>query len=420
MAGSTNLIGKLLHRLSANEALLLREIIAVADDAGVAAYAVGGTARDLLLGVESLDLDVAVDGGALDLARSVAQRTGARVVKTTRFGTASLKLGVASIDVATTREETYATPGALPTTYGGTIEADLVRRDFTINALALRLNGAAAGELLDPSGGRQDLRDKVVRVLHEASLRDDPTRIIRAARYEQRLGFTIHAHTEALIRNHLEALDTISGTRIRQEIERTLREDKHIEMLLRMDTLGVLSAIQPGLTFGNCQAAAMRCLSEGDHDTMLSRWAIVGWAAPDDEIERLCTRLAPSGRLRDVLRSLPAVTAVAREVGRAASASAVAERFRPLPAPTVAALACAAKEPDVRELALDYVDRIRYIRPSLNGDDLISLGVPEGPQVGRVLARLRDARIDGTATNREDELAIVRREISQRKAPDAT
>jgi hypothetical protein len=111
---------------------------------------------------------------------------------------------------------------------------------------------------------------------------------------------------------------------------------------------------------------------------------------------------------------------VAREVGRAASASAVAERFRPLPAPTVAALACAAKEPDVRELALDYVDRIRYIRPSLNGDDLISLGVPEGPQVGRVLARLRDARIDGTATNREDELAIVRREISQRKAPDAT
>ncbi len=420
MARSLNLIEKLHRKLSLDEATVLRAVVAQAEQQAIEIYAVGGTARDLLLEVEALDLDIAVEGDAIALAHGVAELCGARVVKATRFGTATLKLGQASVDVATTRRETYARGGALPDTDSGAIEDDLLRRDFTINAVAVRLGGAAAGQVLDPAGGRTSLRDGVIRVLHDGSLRDDPTRMIRAVRYEQRLGFAIHTETEALIGRDLHTLDSVSGTRIRQEIERTMREDRREAMLLRMDGLGILPAIHPALRFGVDQAAALRRLRGSPYDSMLSRWAIVSWTTPEEQVDSLCARLAPSGRLRDVLRSLPVARAAAREIDGRSLPSEVAARLRALPVPSVAALACAANEPPARERANEFLDHTRYVRPSLTGDDLIAIGVKQGPEVGMVLSRLRDARIDGRAASRDDELAIVKREVSERNVPVVT
>jgi tRNA nucleotidyltransferase (CCA-adding enzyme) len=260
----------------------------------------------------------------------------------------------------------------------------------------------------------------MIRVLHDNSLRDDPTRMIRAARYEQRLGFEIHPQTAALIGRDLSALDRVSGTRVRQEIDRTLHEYNRGKILLRMDGLGVLAAIHPGLAFGLRQAAAMECLGRSAYDSVLALWAIIGWATADEQIEPLCGRLAPSGRLRHVLCSLPGARAAAGEIGRDPAASDVAARLRPMPAPTVRALACAAKSLAVRDRVLDYLRRTRNLRPRLSGDDLIALGLAEGPEVGAVLSRLRDARIDGTAGGREDEMAIVKRAMNERRVPLGT
>ena len=191
MPGSPKLIDKLLASLPKEQVNALSRLIELANQRGTAIYLVGGPVRDLLLDLLPGDLDVAVEGDAIDLATHLAAAADLRIVRHARFGTATVSGDGAHIDLAPARSETYEAAGALPTVHPSSIDDDLHRRDFTVNAMAFALNGNAVGRLLDPAGGRANLDAGLIRVLHDASFQDDATRILRAARYEARLGFRI-------------------------------------------------------------------------------------------------------------------------------------------------------------------------------------------------------------------------------------
>ncbi|MHB8104466.1 MAG: CCA tRNA nucleotidyltransferase [Dehalococcoidales bacterium] len=210
-------------------------------------YLVGGVVRDMLLERINLDIDMVVEGDAIKLAQEIAISFQAVVTIHPRFGTAKLNWSNRSADFATARAETYVRPGALPTVKPGTINDDLARRDFTINAMAIDLSPRHFGELIDPYNGRQDLKKKLVRVLYEKSFVDDATRIWRALRYEQRLDFKIEPATLLLIKRDIANLKTISGDRIRHELELVLKEEMPEKALRRVYDMGVLAKLHPAL-----------------------------------------------------------------------------------------------------------------------------------------------------------------------------
>src|SRR4030042_3307017 len=214
---------------------------AEASELGLGLYIVGGVLRDLFLGRANFDFDLVVEGEAIELAQKIAKDSQAKLTVHSRFGTAKLNSPGFSLDLATARSETYSKPGALPTVKPGNLKDDLVRRDFSINAMALHLNPKRFGEFIDLYHGKGDLDNKLIRILHPNSFIDDATRILRAVRYEQRLGFKLEAETEKLLRRDVTMLDTISGDPIRHELELILKEDKPELAIRRAEELRVLS-----------------------------------------------------------------------------------------------------------------------------------------------------------------------------------
>ena len=303
MPDRSKLIDKLSAQLPDDGRALLATVVEQASSRGVRAFLVGGTVRDLLLDRASLDVDVAIEGDAPALAQEIAAATSAKLVKTTEFGTATLiSVGQGpssdstaqprrfTIDLATARAETYARPGALPKVRPSAIDDDLMRRDITINSMALQLNGAAPAKLLDPTGGEADLRAGLVRVLHDKSFQDDATRILRAVRYQARFGFRLEESTLDLLCSDVSYLDRISGTRIRHEVERVFDEAEPERPLSRLEELGVLRAIHPNLAFTPEQAAAFHHLPGGAPS--LAAWPLLCWTASAGQLPDLIRRLA--------------------------------------------------------------------------------------------------------------------------------
>ena len=228
---------------------------------GAAIYAVGGMPRDLILGLSPRDLDLVVEGDAVALANALAQAHGGVVIPHRQFGTATWSRGQAavstrssdavpstgSLDLISARTEIYPHPGKLPQVRAATIADDLGRRDFTINAIAIRLDGQHYGQVLDPVGGIDDLRAKRIRALHKRSFVDDPTRMYRAVRYEQRLGFRISGETSALMREGGRWLGAVSGQRLRHELDLILEETRSATMVKRLSGLGLLHETHPSL-----------------------------------------------------------------------------------------------------------------------------------------------------------------------------
>ncbi|GAH60002.1 unnamed protein product [marine sediment metagenome] len=210
-------------------------------------YLVGGVVRDLLLGKPNFDLDLVVEGDAINLAQQLVQSKPGKITTHPRFNTAKLQWDEWSVDLTTARSETYAQPGALPTVKPGSLTSDLFRRDFTINAMAIDLNPSRYGELIDLYGGRDDLEHKLIRILHENSFIDDATRIWRGLRYEQRLNFRLEKNTLKLLKRDIPMLDTISGDRIRYELECIFKEERPEKVLRRAEELGVLPKLHPSL-----------------------------------------------------------------------------------------------------------------------------------------------------------------------------
>ena len=411
----TTLVAKLLSRLSGPMASAVADTIKVARRRGLSLYLVGGGVRDLVLERSHLDVDLAVEGDAASLAEEVAVAVEARLAVHQRFGTASLRGPDISLDLAQTRDEHYERSGALPSVRPAAIAQDLARRDFTVNALALGLAGEKAGHLLDPHGGQRDLAARRLRVLHERSFQDDATRMLRGLRYEGRLNFRLDSGTQRLLCRDLSYLDTISGARLRRELLAILAEDCPERILVRAQALGVLSALHPALSFDRRRAAAF----------VAARDRPLGAFVRDIPLSADRRRHADPRRGRGP-RSRPARRVGARPARwRPPARGGVAVGgARPAAEPGGGRLGAVQRRRRERrraagssghraKAAATVPEHWRYRRSALRGRDLLALDVAPGPAMGRMLARLRVARLDGEARGREDEVTLVRAWLSK-------
>ena len=249
MSQPTNLAEKIEKSLPAELIALVNDAVAIPGGREQTLYMVGGVVRDLLLGQISdvCDIDLVVEGDAVGLAAAFAEKTDGKFVAHLMFNTAKIELDKWTIDIAMARTETYARPGALPVVAAGTLRTDLFRRDFTVNAMAISLNRDNYGDLIDLYEGLKDLKAKKISILHDQSFSDDATRIWRAVRYEQRLGFRIEPATLSLLKRDLPLMKTVGGYRLRHELERVLKEKEPEKVLRRAAELGVLAALHPAL-----------------------------------------------------------------------------------------------------------------------------------------------------------------------------
>ncbi|MCX6003156.1 MAG: CCA tRNA nucleotidyltransferase [Chloroflexi bacterium] len=247
MSEKANLADKIEQSLPAELVGLIGKAAAIAVSKNQLLYLVGGIVRDLLLGQNNFDLDMVVEGDAIGLAKQFAGDVDGKLTLHPMFNTAKLTINKWSVDIAMARTETYARPSALPTVTPGTLETDLFRRDFTINAMAVCLNPEHYGDLSDLYGGLDDLKNKLIRVLHEKSFIDDATRIWRAIRYEQRLGFRIESETLGFLKRDVLMLRTVGDYRLRRELGLVLAEEEPEKVLVRADELGVLERLQPSI-----------------------------------------------------------------------------------------------------------------------------------------------------------------------------
>ena len=395
--------------LPAERLALLRRAGLIAREEGVSLYLVGGGARDLLLGRPTEDLDLVVEGDAETLASIIAKRLSGQVVSRSQFSTAKVRVEGVSLDLVTARNERYLRPGALPQIAHGTIEEDLERRDFSVNAMAFPLHEGSSDRLLDPFGGLDDLQRGLIRTLHDGSFIDDATRIMRAVRYEQRLGFGLEAHTETLLRRDLPMLDTISGDRLRRELHLWLNEERFVSTLVRADALGVMAAIHPSLA-GSGQVVRKALGSEGKPDVEeQARLGLLAFSMTQTGGEQVIDRLRmPTGWATVVRDTIALKGRLPRLSDAEMSPAQLYEALAPYNLWAVQACALAAPGEEARQLLYLFLEKLRHVKPSLGGRDLIQLGVAQGPAVGEMLARLRSARLDGAATNRSQELELAR------------
>ena len=408
---SARLLEQLRDRLPEAARPALRRAVSLAEEGGVDLYLVGGGVRDLLLGGAQLDLDLVAEGDVLALAAAVAATLEARVVSHPRFGTAVVQGEGFRLDLAQARAERYERPGALPSVRPAGLAEDLARRDCPINAMALRLSGPQAGELIDPYGGREDLRRRRLRVLHDDSFREDATRILRALRYAGRLGFRLAPETEVLLRRDLPYLDTISGARLRRELERIAGEARVAPIVRLASRLDAVAAVHPALRAGERELTAVGRLGEvpaSHRDAVLLSLLLAD--APSAQVEGAIARLALTGRQAAAVRGCLALRGQASKLARASLRPSEASRLlAPQPSAAIEAFVLIAERPLAAERARRYLEEWRFVRPRLNGRDVEALGVPHGPPVGAALASLLEARLDGRTKNREDEMALIRR-----------
>jgi len=441
-----NLANRLESALPPARLALLNAVAETAHDQQAALYIVGGFVRDLLLERPSLDFDLVVEGDAIQLASALAVKYGGRVTSHTRFGTSKWHISdihtillekfaadsssgekTASaqsdklpefLDLITARTEFYTYPTALPTVERGSIKLDLHRRDFTINTLALRLDGHHYAELHDYWGGLNDLKYGLVRVLHSLSFVDDPTRMLRAVRFEQRFDFKIEDRTLELIEEAIPLLERVSGDRIRHELDRILEENLASSMLTRLDQLHLLTAIQPALEWDGWISARIQSLADLDPEA--------DWRLELSGIKLKVSlgyilwliRLTKS-RLRKVIRRLKISTTLADEIRSAhslwrdihtltsAKPSEIVTRLDNVLPLAIYANYIAAQDEQQRKILWEYVSKWRQVSPNTNGHVLRQRGLPPGPIYRKIITTLRNAWLDGKIVTSEQEEALL-------------
>ena len=375
-------------------------------------YLVGGVVRDLLLMQPNFDLDLVVEGNAINLAHQLSSTYQGKIITHPRFNTAKLQWDKWSVDLTTARSETYVKPGALPSVKPGSLSSDLFRRDFTINTMAICLDPSRYGELIDLYGGTDDLEHKLIRVLHEKSFTDDATRIWRGLRYEQRLNFQLEENTLQLLKRDIPMLDTISGDRIRYELECILREKYPEKILRRADELGALPKLHLALKGNGWLAEKFeqaRRLSSPNPPPAGLYLAFMAYPLTSEENEQLISYLRLAKPLAQTLRDSISIKAKLQSLADLELSPSRIYRllhgYAPL-AITANSLACDSSVAR-RHIEL-YLDKLRYIKPALGGDDLIRMGITPGPRIKEILNLLHEARLDGKVTSKRGEEELVR------------
>lgn len=400
---------------------MLRLAGEVADSLGFRAYLVGGSVRDLLRGQENLDLDIVIEGDGIQFARDFGKRLGAKVRTHDRFGTAQIITEDLKLDVATARTEYYESPAALPKVETSSIKKDLYRRDFTINTLAISLNAKDFGLLLDFFGGQRDLREKTIRVLHNLSFVEDPTRAFRAVRFSERFGFKLSKQTETLIKSalRLNLFDRLSGSRLYEELLLTFHETEPVKAIKRLSQYELLRVIHRNLTYGGNMESLLLSL----HDTLswfnllfleekpdkgsLYLMALLS-ALTDADRDAALARLATPPKLKETIGK-----GLTRAEGRLKSLplhdpAAIYKSMAALPLETLLfAMAMTPDDKKKKEIS-HYLIELRKIKPQLSGHDLKRMGLSPGPVFSRIMDALLAERLRGGVRTKEDEIAFVR------------
>ncbi|HKB20411.1 MAG TPA: hypothetical protein VKC65_05300 [Gaiellaceae bacterium] len=383
-------------------------------------YLVGGSVRDILLGEPSFDVDIVVEGDAIALANELAKKLDGRVRAHRTFGTAVVLYGAdARVDVVTARSESYHAPAVLPAVEPGTIDEDLHRRDFTINAMAVSLKGDALGELVDPFDGRKDLEAGRIRILHDSSFIDDPTRILRAIRYEDRYGFRMDDDTARLARECIATghVGDLSGARLRDELEALLSEGDVSHAIPRLAELGAEKEVHPHVLADEETVRLFDRLRELNKQYRLGvpPWrlglAALGRNLPRQEIGPWLRGLKLRRRDGELIAAaIEQGPEIAEQVGRDSLAPADVVALAEPRAPDAPLFALA--RTDSAELH-DYFNRLRHINLEITGADVAELGLGESPRVGEILAEVRRRRLNGELDGRESELAAARELVEQ-------
>ena len=414
------------------------------------AYIVGGFVRDLILNRPSLDFDVVIEGNAIEVCQAISRVYGGRVTSHNRFGTAKWQIaGIRtdlanqlsppginispadlpeSLDFISARTEFYDYPTALPTVERSSIKLDLHRRDFTFNTLALRLDGAYYGELYDHWGGLHDLKRGLIRVLHSLSFVDDPTRMLRAVRFEQRFGFQIEPRTLELIEEARSLLTTVTGQRLSHELNLILAESEPEKMLTRLQELHLLEAIHPGLNWQPSQSRHLHQVMNGGPDPEwplpeeffgLPRRVCLGYLAwlsfsPHHIVKDIANRLRFSKNMQKLLgdtsrlwHELPGLVEQ--------KPSQITRRLDQVQMATLYTLYMLVEEPAIREMILLYVRKWKNVQPETTGEKLRQMHIPPGPIYARILNELRTARLDGEIFSPEEEYQLLETILSTQK-----
>jgi tRNA nucleotidyltransferase (CCA-adding enzyme) len=423
------LAGMMGKHLSRRIFLILRDLGNVGEELDLPVYAVGGFVRDLLLGIKNNDVDVTVEGNGILFAEAFARRYDCRCKGHEKFGTAVIIFPDGfKIDVASTRLEYYSSPGALPTVERSSLKMDLYRRDFTINTLAIRLNSAAFGQLIDYFGAQRDLQDRLIRVLHNLSFVEDPTRVFRAIRFEQRLDFHIAKHTENLIKNavRMSFLDRLGGKRLLTELVYILREKDPLRGVERMAALGLLRFVNPDLKL---LPETRQVIEEAKKivtwfellflERRYEKWAVYFLSLCDpltnEQFWVTCTRLSVNEHYKEKLfesrkRGGTVLEAMAKRVMRreALLRSEIYHWLKDLPVEVLLYMMARTGNEEVKRVISLYFTQLQNVRCLITGDDLKKLGVSEGPRYRQILDAVLDARLNGVAGTREDELKVAR------------
>lgn len=409
------------------DSTLLDVISRIADESsalGFPIYLVGGSVRDVLLGRPIVDLDLTLEGDAIKLGRSLVKKYGGELTAHEKFHTATFDIrkskiddrisNVEYLDLISARRETYSAPGALPTVTKSTIDDDLRRRDFTINAMAVRVDGDHFGELHDPLGGQADIEKKLIRVLHPKSFLDDPTRMFRAVRYAERYGFTIEPETLKLINDESrKILSGLSGERLRHEFDVIFEEPNPSATLKQLADLNLLKPIHPALSTANYQLPTIEDPSPDFGEIaipdILSFRRSLGWMLNLTEL------------------TIPDIEAIAKRLDfpallvKAVNSASILQKDLPsfkdwkpsqwtfhldeLPSLSVYAVYLLSRENALR----DYLAKWQHVKPVTTGDDLKARGLEPGPKFGEILRRLRAAWLDGEVRTKKEEKSLLTR-----------
>jgi len=424
LARPKNVANLMRERLPERVLELLKKAGACAERLGMRAYVVGGFARDLVMRGDNLDIDIVVEGEGVCFAEVFGREEGARVRPHHKFATAVLVFpDNFKIDVASARVEYYMEPGALPTVEYSSLKQDMYRRDFTINTLAIRLSPVGFGELIDFFGARRDIKEKGIRVLHSLSFVEDPTRILRALRFERRFGFSISRHTLNLISNavRLDLVSKLPKHRFFSELKLILKESDPISIIARLAEFDVGLSIHPSLAFGK---EHMKLIEETQEilgwfsllflEEKVEKWAVLFLALLDplsiEEAEKLAKDL---GARSQVLEWVRICKVEGEEITRklvmpaAISRKAIHDILSVVPNEVVLFLMACTKYPDAKRHISLYFTQLKNICSSVTGDDLIEMGYTPGPQFKKILDAILENKLSGGLKSKAEEIAFI-------------
>lgn len=405
-----NLLSILKQSIPADINSAIEEITKVADMEKANIYFVGGVVRDLLINKPVFDIDLVYEGDAIQLYQILGIKNFSKAILHKRFGTVKLRLGDYNIDIVSARKEQYERPGALPAVTSGSIFDDLARRDFSINSMAIKISNKGPEEIIDPYGGQRDIFLKLIRILHEKSFIDDPTRIFRAIRYEQRFNFNIEPDTYGIIKRDIKMLHAVSRNRITHEFMLFFSEQYPEKILLRSHDIGLLtefypkSELEPRIV--RLYKTARKYFTAGQ--LQIAYICLLIYDLNNEQLERFLGNLSFTRQqvlvMRQTITLKNELESISLSSPKTWDIIQLLRKYEPL---VIQINQISSSNIKIKKMIKYYLNKLRYIRSALTGEDLIGLGIPSGIRIGKILTYLYKARINGQVKSREEEITLA-------------